>query len=583
MCNQRCYIVPPHLLQAIAGSTSNSEKVRKAAKASLLAREKVSLARTELFATLTQPRGYTSQQRHHVVPPHVFRQISDAEVNDEKTRKRAKDNLEHVEGVIAQYKSSQEKDAQKSIDAQAKSEKETCRAVYDAQHTTNEDSLPGKLIRKEGQKAAKDKAVNEAFDNVGSTLKFYKEHFDWITTDNKNADVISSVHFGEEYENACKLSAHLSMFLLLALSLTSTVWDPTVRQMVFGDGGDFLNNFTASVDVIGHELTHAITEHTSPLDYQGQPGALNEHVSDVFGIMVKQMVEDEKSDAADWLIGEDCLLPGVKGMALRSMKEPGTAYNDPRFGKDLQVSHMKDFKQMYEDNGGVHIFSGIPNKAFYLAATAFGGYSWEKAGQIWWKTMNSGKIPSRCTFLQFADVTVDVAEEEFKAGKIVRKAWDDVGVSRGVLDEPDGEDPDGEDDGDKDDDDCNDDDDDDDGDADNDQGDDDDAEDDADDDDCDGKNGGKSNKSDKGDKDGKNSKGGTDGGSDGNDDDEGDGKGDDKDGKGGKNGKDGKEGKGGKDGKCDGKGDGTGGGKDDGKGDGKNDKTDNDEGDCGCN
>lgn len=414
MCDQRCYIVPPHLLQAIADSTSNPEKVRESAKACLLSREKVSLARKELFATLAQPRGYTTQQRHQIVPPHVFRQISDAEVNDEETRARAKDNLEHVEGVIAQYKSSQgaESEAQ-SLSAQAKTKppKATHRAVYDAENTTNERSLPGKLVREEGQKAVEDKAVNEAFDNVGSVLKFYKEKFKWTSIDNHNADVISSVHFGEAYENA--------------------FWDPTVRQMVFGDGGDFLNNFTASIDVIGHELTHAVTEHTSPLDYQGQPGALNEHISDVFGIMVKQMVQDEKSDAADWLIGEDCLLPGVKGMALRSMKEPGTAYNDARFGKDPQVSNMKDFEQMFDDNGGVHIFSGIPNKAFYLAAVALGGYSWEKAGQIWWKTMNSGRIPTRCTFLQFADVTVDVAEEDFKVGKVVRKAWDDVGVSRG--------------------------------------------------------------------------------------------------------------------------------------------------------
>jgi Zn-dependent metalloprotease len=93
---------------------------------------------------------------------------------------------------------------------------------------------------------------------------------------------------------------------------------------------------------------------------------------------------------------------------------------------------MKDFKPMTDDNGGVHIYSGIPNKAFYLSAVAFGGYSWEKAGQIWWATMNSGRIPPRCTFIQFADVTVDIAEEKFgdDAAKIIRKAWNDVGVVR---------------------------------------------------------------------------------------------------------------------------------------------------------
>lgn len=105
--------------------------------------------------------------------------------------------------------------------------------------------------------------------------------------------------------------------------------------MVFGDGGEFLKNFTKCVDVIGHELTHAITEHTSPLEYQNQPGALNEHVSDVFGIMIKQKVENETSDKADWLIGEGCLVPDVKGLALRSMKAPGTAYDDPRFVRSL--------------------------------------------------------------------------------------------------------------------------------------------------------------------------------------------------------------------------------------------------------
>ncbi|KAL6409886.1 hypothetical protein AUP68_06288 [Ilyonectria robusta] len=201
--------------------------------------------------------------------------------------------------------------------------------------------------------------------------------------------------------------------------------------MVYGDGDEFLNNFTGCIDVIGHELTHAVTEHTSPLDYSGQSGALNEHVSDVFGIMIKQQVQDEKANVADWLIGEDCILPGVKGVALRSMKAPGTAYDDPRFGTDPQPDHMKDYEVMVEDNGGVHIYSGIPNKAFYLASVAFGGYSWEKAGKIWWETMRSGKIAPKCQFKHFADITAETAEELFdkKAAKIVRKAWTDVGVT----------------------------------------------------------------------------------------------------------------------------------------------------------
>lgn len=95
---------------------------------------------------------------------------------------------------------------------------------------------------------------------------------------------------------------------------------------------------------------------------------------------------------------------------------------------------MSQFQTTFEDNGGVHIYSGIPNRAFYLAAKSFGGYSWEKAGQIWWKTMNSGRVPAKCTFQQFADVTIDIAEGDFskEAAQKVRKAWAEVGVSRGT-------------------------------------------------------------------------------------------------------------------------------------------------------
>jgi hypothetical protein len=101
-------------------------------------------------------------------------------------------------------------------------------------------------------------------------------------------------------------------------------------------------------------------------------------------------------------------------------------------GKDPQPDHFRSYKVMTQDNGGVHIYSGIPNKAFYLAAVAFGGYSWERAGRIWWAALRSGQIPPRCKFVQFADVTIDTAEELYgeDAARIVSKAWSDVGVAR---------------------------------------------------------------------------------------------------------------------------------------------------------
>ncbi|KAL6882756.1 matellopeptidase-like protein [Trichoderma longibrachiatum] len=403
----RCYIVPPHLLKAISESSHNSDAIRQSARAALISHETHSAKRRLHLEALIQSRraSRAPPPTSPFVPSSVLRSLSQSEHVDEEARARAAKDLEHALYLEARAKDGTEA-AQPDADA-AKST--TKRSVYDAEHASSESKLPGKLVRAEGNKAATDKNVNEAYDNVGTVLQFYKDKFKWNSIDNKNSDVISSVHFGDMYENA--------------------FWDTEERQMVFGDGGEFLGNFVGSIDVIGHELTHAVTEHTSPLNYQGQPGALNEHVSDVFGIMIKQKVQNETAAGADWLIGEDCILPGVKGVALRSMKAPGTAYNDPRFGKDPQVDNMKNYTPTFEDNGGVHIFSGIPNKAFYLAAKAFGGYSWEKAGQIWWKAMRSGQVSENSTFLQFADVTVDVAKKEFgaDAAKTVRKAWDDVG------------------------------------------------------------------------------------------------------------------------------------------------------------
>ncbi|KAI1303810.1 metalloprotease [Xylaria venustula] len=419
MAPHMCTVVPPYLLNALAESEHNSEEIRASARHCLNFSKSYLDKRQRVFAELAVPRGARGAAAPHrpqgIVPDVLLKHIAESEDVDEETRSNAKRDLEHIVNVQAKYQQAQGIAAeQKTLTASSREKTETTyRAVYNANNTQDENDLPGTVVRVEGQKAVDDEAANQAYDNAGNVLKFYLDIFNWKSIDNNNMNVISSVHFGKNYENA--------------------FWDPEIAQMVYGDGHDFLGNFSGALDVIGHELTHAVTEHTSPLDYYGQSGALNEHISDAFGVMVRQRVQNETADAADWLVGEECLMPGVKGVALRSMKAPGTAYNDPRFGKDPQPDNFKDYdKYTWEDNGGVHLYSGIPNKAFYLSAVAFGGYSWEKAGKIWWATLQSGQIPPRATFIQFADVTVDKAEELFgdDAAAIVRKAWNEVGVVR---------------------------------------------------------------------------------------------------------------------------------------------------------
>ena len=282
------------------------------------------------------------------------------------------------------------------------------RTIYDEQ---NGENLPGKLVRSEGAPASTDVAVNEAYDYSGKTYDFYKSIFDRNSVDNKGFRLDSSVHYSVQYDNA--------------------FWDG--QQMIYGDGDEQLfNRFTISLDVIGHELTHGVTQNTASLEYSGQSGALNESESDVFGSMVKQWTLGQTVAQADWLIGAGLLTTQVKGVALRSMKDPGSAYDDPQLGKDPQPKHMRDYVKTSEDNGGVHINSGIPNYAFYLAAAAIGGYAWEKTGKIWYETLTKRLTPTS-DFQAAADGTASVATELFGANspeqKAVVDAWKKVGIT----------------------------------------------------------------------------------------------------------------------------------------------------------
>ncbi|MGN6250668.1 MAG: protealysin inhibitor emfourin [Marmoricola sp.] len=274
--------------------------------------------------------------------------------------------------------------------------------VYTADHGS---ALPGTLVRAAGSPPSgeADAAVDEAATGVSQTLALLTD-LGRSSYDGSGATVVATVHNERNNNNA--------------------LWDGT--PLVCGDGdGKVFGRFTSPIDVLGHELFHAVTQFTAGLTYSGQSGALNESISDCFGSCVKQRVLGQDAASADWLIGEGIFLPGVHGVALRSMKAPGTAYDDPAIGKDPQAASMAGYVETTDDNGGVHTNSGIPNRAFYLAATGVGGTSWEGAGRIWFAALTSGLDPDT-DFAAFAAATVAAAGPH---ADVVRSAWKQVGVA----------------------------------------------------------------------------------------------------------------------------------------------------------
>jgi Zn-dependent metalloprotease len=291
------------------------------------------------------------------------------------------------------------------------------RVVYDAK---NGETLPGMKVRAEGEPVSADVAVNEAYDGAGATYDLYKDIYSRDSVDGNGLRLDSTVHFQNNYDNA--------------------FWNG--QQMVYGDGDNALppdqrlfNRFTIAIDVIGHELTHGVTQFTANLIYNAQPGALNESLSDVFGSLVKQRALGHSAAQADWLIGQGLLGSRVHGEALRSMKAPGTAYDDPVLGKDPQPASMRDYVHTASDNGGVHINSGIPNHAFYVTALELGGNAWDKAGRIWYVTLRD-KLRAASDFQQAANLTLQAAGELFGANSLeqqaVRKGWAEVGITAQV-------------------------------------------------------------------------------------------------------------------------------------------------------
>lgn len=247
------------------------------------------------------------------------------------------------------------------------------------------------LLRKENSRVAEDAVANHAFDTSGYVRDYYREVFGLNSMDNQGMPVISNVHYGINYNNA--------------------YWDGD--EMTYGDGdGIQFTNFAAAIDVVAHELTHGITQYIANLDYNGQSGALNEHFSDVFATVIKQKYLRQEMTEADWLIGNTIVTDTFPGEALRSMKAPGTA-ND----FDIQPGHMDHYYTGSDDNYGVHINSGIPNRAFYLAAIETGidnaALIWFESLKVLWRTAN---------FSDMYAVTIETCQKLVAAGKLLPAA-----------------------------------------------------------------------------------------------------------------------------------------------------------------
>ncbi len=278
------------------------------------------------------------------------------------------------------------------------------RSIYD-QHESDAMEL-GELARAEGQAAVDDEAVNEAYDGFGATYNFYWEILKRNSIDDLGMPILGLVHFSQRYDNA--------------------FWDGE-GHVFFGDGDEQLfTRLTKSLDVIGHELTHGVTQYTANLVYRDQSGALNESVSDVFGSLVSQYAKGESAEEASWLIGADVVGPAL-APALRSMKAPGEA--NPH---DSQPADMDHFVRTGEDNGGVHTNSGIPNHAFYVVATTLGGNAWESAGVIWYDALRDPRVKPNCDFLAFAKATLRAAQQRYgaegKEAEAARAGWDAVKI-----------------------------------------------------------------------------------------------------------------------------------------------------------
>jgi Zn-dependent metalloprotease len=272
--------------------------------------------------------------------------------------------------------------------------------VFDCRGSTTQ---PGDLIDPSEINAPE--AARRIAQNILSLLGFYKSIFNRNSIDNNGMGLQASIHFSRAYCNA--------------------FWTGT--QMVFGDGdGAVFTDFASSEDMLAHEFTHGVTQYTAGFGFWDEPGALNESISDVFSAVYRQWRLRQTSDKADWMIGTGILGPTARQrgfQCLRSLSTPSAAKCI-----SLQPQHLAD----YEASGDPHINSGIPNQAFYRAAMAIGGQTWDRIALVWYFALTNGRRQPNMGFNEFAALTIAKGASLFRTTasvpKAIEQAWKDVGV-----------------------------------------------------------------------------------------------------------------------------------------------------------
>ncbi len=332
--------------------------------------------------------------RHGFIPEHVFDEIAARNAGKPDLLK----NLERARADNLKIRMERE-----GIAPKASENHNGAREVYDAQGK----EVDGVLARSEGQKATGNRDVDSAFEFTGDIRGYLKDVHGRNSIDGKGMKMLSTVNYGNNFENA--------------------FWNGI--RMTYGNPGPQSPFKTFMMRVIaGHEVEHGVTQFDAGTVYRNQPGALNEHFSDVGGVLIDMKALGLKAEQYHWQVGKGIWKDNINGEALRDMRKPGTAYNDPAIGKDPQPAHMNDYNPTRSDNGGVHINSGIPNRAFSEFAVSVGGHAWEAPGKIWYEARaRAGSTPS---FSQFAFETVEAARRLGHTDAIpkLEKAWSDVGI-----------------------------------------------------------------------------------------------------------------------------------------------------------